>query len=100
MSWKAQKNRFKGEKEMVSFNYVITDPVGLHARPAGLLVKELKNYKSTIVIKKGEKSADARRLMAVMGMGVKTGEEVTVEVTGEDEETAAVALEAFFAANL
>lgn len=85
---------------MKSFNYVITDEVGIHARPAGILVKEAKKYASTISIVKGGKKADATRLMALMSLGVKCGEEVTVEVAGDDEETACAELEAFFKANL
>lgn len=51
---------------MKSFNYVITDEVGIHARPAGILVKEAKKYASTVTIVKGGKKADATRLMALM----------------------------------
>ncbi|MDE6917933.1 MAG: HPr family phosphocarrier protein, partial [Lachnospiraceae bacterium] len=54
---------------MQKFSYVIKDEVGIHARPAGLLVKEAKKYASAIVLKKGEKSAAATKLMAVMGLG-------------------------------
>ena len=85
---------------MKSFVYTITDPVGLHARPAGLLVKEVKKYASMVMVKKGEKVSDAKKLMMLMGLGVKCGDEITVEVTGADEETAAAELEAFFKANL
>ena len=85
---------------MKKFNYVITDKVGIHARPAGMLVKEAKKYASSITIVKGEKKADARKLMVLMGLGVKCGEEVTVEVEGADEEVAAAAMETFFKENL
>lgn len=85
---------------MKSFNYVITDAVGIHARPAGMLVKEAKNYESTVTIVKGEKKADAKKLMILMGLGVKCGEEITVEVEGADEEKACEALETFFKENL
>ena len=85
---------------MKSFNYVITDEVGIHARPAGVLVKEAKKYASKITISKEGKSADATKLMALMSMGVKHGEEVTVSVEGDDEETAAVEIEKFFKENL
>ena len=85
---------------MKTFNYIITDEVGIHARPAGRLVKEAKKYESQIMIKKGDKQADVRKLMMLMGMGVKCGEEVTVEVNGADEEEACAAMEAFFRANL
>ena len=84
---------------MKSFEYTITDPVGLHARPAGLLVKEIKKYSSTVMLTKGEKSVNALKLMAIMGMGVKQGDTVSVTIEGEDEETAAAAIEAFFKAN-
>lgn len=85
---------------MKTFNYVITDEVGIHARPAGMLVKEAKKYASSVSIVKGEKKADAKKLMVLMGLGVKCGEEVTVEVEGADEEAAAEALETFFKENL
>ncbi len=55
---------------MQKFSYVIKDEVGIHARPAGLLVKEAKKYESKIQIIKDTKSADATKLMAVMGLGV------------------------------
>ena len=84
---------------MKSFEYTITDPVGLHARPAGVLAKEAKKYTSIISITKGEKTVDARKLMAIMSMGVKQGDTVTVTIEGDDEEAAAAAIEAFFKAN-
>ena len=85
---------------MKAFQYVVTDPVGIHARPAGNLVKEIKKYGDEVIIKKGEASAKGKNLMALMKLGVKQGETVTVEVTGETEETTAAAIEAFFKANL
>lgn len=83
---------------MKQFDYTIQEAVGIHARPAGLLVKEVKKYKSTVTVIKGDKSSNALKLMALMGMGVKCGDTVTVE--GEDEDTAAPALEAFFKEHL
>lgn len=85
---------------MKKFSYVIKDELGLHARPAGLLAKEVKNYKSKIMIEKEGKSADASRLIAVMGLGAKCGNTLNITVEGEDEATAAPALEAFLKANL
>lgn len=85
---------------MKEFKYVITDPEGIHARPAGILVKQAAGYQSSVKIAKGEKSADAKRIFGVMGLGVKTGEEITVTVEGADEDTAAAELEAFFKENL
>ena len=85
---------------MKSFEYVITDPVGIHARPAGLLVKEIKKYTSTVTVEKGEKAVNALKLMALMGMGIKQGDTVKVMVEGADEDAAAAEIEAFFKANL
>ena len=85
---------------MKSFNYTITDAVGIHARPAGMLVKEAKNYESTITIVKGDRRADVRKLMVLMSLGVKCGEEVTVEVEGADEDAAVAGMQKFFEENL
>ena len=85
---------------MVSFKYTITDEVGIHARPAGVLVKEAKKYPATITLKTAKGSADARKLMAIMALGVKQNDEVTVEVEGENEEQAAKEIQVFFEANL
>lgn len=85
---------------MKTFEYTITDEVGIHARPAGLLVKEAKSYESVIKVVKDGKSAEAKKLMALMGLGVKKGDTVTVTVEGPDEDTAAVEMEEFFKNNL
>ena len=84
---------------MIQFQYTITDPNGLHARPAGLLVKEAQKFSSTVKLTRGEKSADLKRLFAIMGMGVKCGETVEVTVDGADEAQAAQILEQFFREN-
>lgn len=85
---------------MKSFEYTITDEVGIHARPAGLLVKEVKKYDSVINVTKDGKSAEAKKLMALMGLGVKQGDTVTVSVEGGDEEEVAAKMEEFFKNNL
>lgn len=85
---------------MKKFDYTITDPVGIHARPAGLLVKAAKALDSTITIEKDGKSTAATKLMAVMGLGVKQGDTVSVTVEGGDEEANTAAMEQFFKDNL
>ena len=85
---------------MRTFEYTITDEVGIHASPAGLLVKEAKNYDSVIKVTKDGKSAEAKKLMALMGLGVKKGDTVTVSVEGGDEDTVAAKMEKFFRNNL
>ncbi len=85
---------------MKSFSYTIKDAVGIHARPAGLLVKEAKKYQSRIVMTINGKSAEAAKLMAVMGLGAKCGQSVEVEIDGEDEDAAMEGIKAFFEQNL
>ena len=85
---------------MKSFTYVVKDELGIHARPAGLLVKEAKQFASAITLECGDKKAAAKGLMAVMGMAVKQGNTVVVTAEGDDEDAAIAALEAFFKANL
>ena len=85
---------------MKTFTYTITDPIGIHARPAGLLAKELRKYDALVTVTKADKTADAKKLISLMGMGIKCGDTVTVKVEGADEETAAAAVEAFLKENL
>jgi len=86
---------------MKEFEFVVTDPVGIHARPAGNLVKEIKKYTdSKISLTKGEKTVDGLRLMAVMGLGVKQGETVKFTVEGGDEDAVVESLQAFLKENL
>lgn len=85
---------------MKSFEYLIKDELGLHARPAGLLVKEAGKYQSKITLTCGAKFAEAKKLLAVMGMGVKTGQSVVVSADGADEAQAIEAMKVFFQSNL
>ena len=91
---------FKEEMKMKSFSYTVKDELGIHARPAGMLVKEVKKFPSKVTLEKDGKSVDASRLMAVMGMGVKKDQTVTVTVEGDDEDAACDAIKAFFETNL
>ncbi len=86
---------------MKQFTYTITDPVGIHARPAGLLAKAAKALDSTVTIAKADgKTAVATKLMAVMGLGVKTGETITFTIEGGNEEASAAAMEQFCKDNM
>ncbi len=85
---------------MKEFSYTVKDELGIHARPAGMLVKEVKNFQSKVTLEKDGKTVDASRLMAVMGMGVKKDMTVKVTVEGEDEEACYEAIKAFFETNL
>ena len=86
---------------MKEFRYVIQDPLGIHARPAGLLVKALKPFADTeITISKGDKTVKASQLMKLMGLAVKQGDEVVVAANGPQEDAAIAAAEAFLKENL
>ena len=85
---------------MISFEFTVKDPMGLHARPAARLVKEAARYASRIVLEANGKTVEATRLMALMGMRVKAGAVVKVTVSGEDEVACTEGLRAFFAESL
>lgn len=85
---------------MKSFEYTVKDELGIHARPAGMLVKEVKKYESKIEIENQGKKADASKLMAVMMLGVKCGQTVVVSAEGADEDEALAGMKEFFEANL
>ena len=85
---------------MKTYSYEIKDEIGIHARPAGLLVKEAKKYSSKIVLTVNGKNAEATKLMAIMSLGVKQGQTVEITVEGADEDTACENIKAFFEQNL
>lgn len=85
---------------MKTFAYAITDEIGIHARPAGMLVKQAKECTSEVTVNCKGKSADAKKLMMLMALGVKQGDEVTVEVSGDNEDADVSLMEKFFKENL
>ncbi len=85
---------------MKEFQYKIKDKDGIHARPAGILVKEAAKYECKITISKAGKEVDAKRIIGIMGLGAKQGDEVTVKCDGGDENTAYDVLNKFFKENL
>ena len=86
---------------MKKIHYTVVAEAGIHARPAGLLVKHAASFKSDIKILNEEngKEADLKRLMAVMALGVKQGNSIVVTVEGEDEDEAYTVLESFLKEN-
>ena len=84
---------------MKEFEFVVTDPQGIHARQAGLLVNEAKKFESNISVFKGARKGDLKKIFTVMALGVKQGESIKVQVEGADEEQAASAVEAFLKEN-
>ena len=85
---------------MKEFTYIITDPSGIHARPAGLLVKAAKKFEAGIFVEKDAKKADLKKIFTVMALGVKQGETIKVTIDGFDEEAAANEIEGFLKENL
>jgi len=85
---------------MKEFKHVINDPLGMHARPAGMLVKAVAPYASKVTVTAPTGKADAKRLMALMRLAAKQGMELTITVEGADEEKAATELQKFLAENL
>ncbi|HIW81603.1 MAG TPA: HPr family phosphocarrier protein [Candidatus Acetatifactor stercoripullorum] len=85
---------------MKQFEYTITDELGIHARPAGLLVKKAGEFASTVTIDNGQKKADAKKLISLMMLAVKMGQTVKFIIEGADEDKAAAVLETFMKENL
>ena len=85
---------------MKEFTYKICDDAGIHARPAGLLVKKASEFSSEIMIFKDQKQADAKKIFGIMGLGAKKDDTVRVQVSGDDEDRAVSELEKFFRDNL
>ncbi|MDF7665758.1 HPr family phosphocarrier protein [Bifidobacterium sp. ESL0745] len=83
-----------------SFTFTVTDPEGMHARPAGKVVEKAQSYQSSITLTDGDKTVDAKRIFGVMGLGAKCGDTITVNIDGEDEATAFVEFEQFLKENL
>lgn len=85
---------------MREYKYVITDPEGIHARPAGELVKAAKAFACDIKLVRDGKAGDCKRIFGLMGMGVKNGQEVTLTFEGADEDAACEAMSKFMQENL
>ena len=73
---------------MERFEYKVSQENGIHVRPAGLLVKEAGRHQSTLTIEANGKSADLKRLFAVMGLGLNCGDSMVITAVGADEREA------------
>lgn len=85
---------------MKQFSYTVKDAMGIHARPAGVIVKLAKELNSQITIEKAGRAVNAKRLIALMGLNVLQGETITVSAEGEQEAEDLEKLERFFRENL
>ena len=85
---------------MKEFQYTITDPEGIHARPAGELVKAAKEFTCSITMEKDGKANDCKKIFVIMSLAVKAGQEVKMTFEGEDEEEAYGAILKFMQENM
>ncbi len=85
---------------MKEIKYVLTDELGLHARPAGQLVKVAAAFKSEIQLGTAAKMVNAKRIMGVMGLALKKNDEMIITMSGEDEDAACAGIEAFLKESL
>jgi phosphocarrier protein HPr len=81
---------------MITKDYIITSAQGMHARPATQLVKLVKGFKSVTSLKKGDKTVKLNSLLNILSLTIKGGETISVTMDGEDEVSAAVAIDEFF----
>ena len=85
---------------MKTFQYTIREELGMHARPAGLILQLAKEFRSSIIVSNKGNVGDLKRLMSVMGLEIQYQDTVTVTVEGPDEDVAAEEMLAFFEENL
>ena len=81
---------------MITKDYIIRAPEGIHARPAAALVKLTRQFKAVIHLQKGEKKAPLNSLLNLLSVGAKGGDTITLFIEGEDESGAADVLDRFF----
>jgi phosphocarrier protein len=84
---------------MIEIKLVLTNAAGLHARPAAQFIQTAAAFKSKITIQSGSKRADAKSILAVMGMGLGPGAEFLLTADGLDEGECIAALQALVESN-
>ena len=85
---------------MITKDYIIMSPQGIHARPATTLIRLAKNFKSVISLKKGDKTVKLNSMLNILSLTIKGGETISLIVEGEDELSAAESIDQFFTAQL
>jgi len=85
---------------MVSFEFTIRDPLGIHARPAGQLVKQAASCSGKITVQKGTRTADLKKIFGLMNLAIKCNDTIKVIVDGDNEETEAEKIRSFLEENL
>ena len=85
---------------MKKIKYQVKNPQGIHARPAGLLVKELNRFKCNVTIEKAGKAVNAKEIFPLMSLSVKQGDNIVITFEGEDELSTAEAVDKYLEENL
>lgn len=80
--------------------YTIKDELGIHARPAGVMVREAAQFSSEITVKCNGKEANCKKIFSLMSLGAKKGNTLEITITGSDEDRAYEAMESFLKQNL
>jgi phosphocarrier protein len=81
---------------MISKKLFVKNDLGVHARPSGLIVRKLSNFKSQVTFKHDELQADGRDVLKLMSLGLAKGDEFEVFVEGEDENEVLDTIEQLF----
>lgn len=77
---------------MLEVTLTVEHPVGLHARPAAIFVQTAKKFQSDVRVEHGERRANAKSILNVIGLGAGQGAEIVLRAEGEDEDQAIEAL--------
>lgn len=85
---------------MISKEYVVLSPEGIHAGPAKTLLKVVKQFKSQVMLKKGDMEINAKSMLEILTLAAKCGEKVAVTINGDDENEAEEAIEELFLVTL
>ena len=85
---------------MIELEYTVKDPNGLHARPAGLLAKAVSSFASEVTVYHRDRSANAKKLIALLTLSVKCGDRLRITVSGEDEMRAAEEIKSYLQSHL
>lgn len=85
---------------MKQFDFEVQSPVGIHARPAVLLVEKARTYQSKVIIEKGTQKANAKNMISLLTLRAQQHEVVTFVIEGADEEKAEEELKEFCSHNL
>ena len=80
---------------MIEKRFIITNELGIHARPAGRLAKAASGFNCDIMFGTTEKMVNAKHIMGIMGLAIKQGSEVIITFDGEDEDNAAMQIMTF-----